>query len=95
VRHCGGHAGRVDRRRNEIADEIGDGLRAIYDGVLRERLPDRFSKLLDQLDRGELGGASKALSNSRRPDQPHHQSKHSGNYVSLAPEKSSKLLKPH
>jgi hypothetical protein len=40
------------RRRNEIADEIGDGLRAIYDGVLRERLPDRFSELLDQLDRG-------------------------------------------
>ena len=30
------------RRRNEIADEIGDGLRAIYDEVLRERAPDRF-----------------------------------------------------
>jgi hypothetical protein len=86
---------KLSRRRNEIADEIGDGLRAIYDGVLRERLPDRFSELLDQLDRGELGGASKALSNSRRPDQPHHQSKHSRNYASLASEKSSKLLKPH
>jgi hypothetical protein len=83
------------RRRNEIADEIGDGLRAIYDGVLRERLPDRFSELLDQLDRGELGGVSKALSNSRRPDQPHHQSNHSRTYASLAPEKCSKLLKPH
>ena len=86
---------KLSRRRNEIADEIGDGLRAIYDGVLHERLPDRFSELLDQLDRGELGGASKALSNSRRPDQPHHQSKHSRNYASLAPEKSLKLLKPH
>ena len=78
-------------RRNEIADEIGDGLRASYDGVLRERLPDRFSELLDQLDRGELGGASKALSNSRRPDQPHHQSKNSRNYASLASEKSQAL----
>ena len=37
-------------RPNEINDEIGEQLRAIYDKVLKEPLPERFSELLNSLE---------------------------------------------
>ena len=39
-------------RSNEIGNEIGAQLRAIYDKVLREPLPEGFSELLNSLETG-------------------------------------------
>lgn len=35
------------------SDEIDKNLRLVYESVLNEELPDRFSKLLDALKSGE------------------------------------------
>ncbi len=35
----------------EIQSKIGQQLRAIYDDVVQEGVPDRFAELLKQLDR--------------------------------------------
>lgn len=41
--------------RGEVADQIGLGLRTVYDDVLSQPVPDRFFDLLRQLER--VGGS--------------------------------------
>ena len=36
---------------NDVQRFIGDQLRAVYDEVLKEPVPDRFVKLLEELER--------------------------------------------
>ena len=53
-------ATRKDRRRSgQVGDDvqahIGDRLKALYDDVLSEPVPDRFLDLLSQLERRERG----------------------------------------
>ena len=53
-------ATRKDRRQSgKIGDEvqahIGDRLKALYDDMLNEPVPDRFLELLTQLERRERG----------------------------------------
>ena len=38
---------------------IGDQLRAMYDELMQQPVPDRFKELLDQLDKGDLAKAGK------------------------------------
>ena len=42
----------------EIQSKIGQQLRAIYDDVVQEGVPDRFAELLKQLDRRSDEGKS-------------------------------------
>ena len=37
----------------QVQDHIGRQLRAVYDDLLSQPVPDRFLELLDQLDRGK------------------------------------------
>ena len=41
----------VDRRR--MTDQIGRQLRGMYDGLLNQPVPDRFTELMKQLESGE------------------------------------------
>ncbi len=43
--------GKVVPLETDLQAQIGRQLRAIYDGVLSQPVPDRFLELLDQLDR--------------------------------------------
>ena len=36
-----------------IQSRIGDHLRAMYDDLMKQPIPDRFSELLGRLDKGE------------------------------------------
>ena len=38
-----------------IQSRIGDQLRAMYDNLMEQPIPDRFSELLGQLEKGEDG----------------------------------------
>jgi hypothetical protein len=40
----------------DIQAKIGQQLRAMYDDVVEQGVPDRFTKLLNQLDTGEHTG---------------------------------------
>ncbi len=55
VRRRGGKAGDTVRKparlTPEIQSRIGDRLRAMYDDVVSQGVPDRFATLLQQLDR--------------------------------------------
>ena len=42
----------------EIQSKIGDQLRAMYDDVVSEGVPDRFADLLKRLDRNDDGTRS-------------------------------------
>lgn len=42
----------------EIQSKIGQQLRAMYDGVVQEGVPDRFAELLRQLDKPSDEGKS-------------------------------------
>ncbi|GIK97732.1 MAG: hypothetical protein BroJett029_19410 [Alphaproteobacteria bacterium] len=46
-RKSGGRLGR------EVQTKIGQQLRAMYDDVVKQGVPDRFTDLLKQLDKGE------------------------------------------
>jgi hypothetical protein len=47
------HQGRLGR---DVQAKIGNQLRAIYDGIVQEGVPDRFVDLLRRLDeKGEKG----------------------------------------
>jgi hypothetical protein len=47
------HQGRLGR---DVQAKIGNQLRAIYDGIVQEGVPDRFVELLKRLDeKGEKG----------------------------------------
>jgi len=35
----------------DLGRQIGAGLRALFDGVVREPVPDKFRRLLDELER--------------------------------------------
>jgi hypothetical protein len=41
---------------DEIPDAIAKKLKALYDSVAQEPVPDRFTELLDQLDREKGDG---------------------------------------
>lgn len=41
------------RLSKELQQKIGHQLRAMYDDVVRQGVPDRFAELLSQLDRRE------------------------------------------
>lgn len=45
------HRGRKAACRGDVADQIGLGLRNVYDDVLSQPVPDRFFDLLRQLER--------------------------------------------
>ncbi len=49
----------------EIQARIGHQLRAMYDDVVRQGVPDRFADLLRQLDQRGLEGASDANKDGR------------------------------
>jgi hypothetical protein len=49
-------AGRTRKLDKSVQTAIGARLRAYYDGVEREDIPDRFVELLKQLDKKEPGG---------------------------------------
>ena len=65
----------VDNRRNGAAgdlepalrERIGRGIRAVYDGVAREPVPDRFLDLLDALSKSEKRAATEADGREDRP----------------------------
>ena len=42
----------------QIQTRIGDQLRAMYDDLVHQPVPDRFKDLLDRLDRGESSGTA-------------------------------------
>jgi hypothetical protein len=42
-----------DKEKPNVDNMIDDNLRKVYDSVLQEEVPDRFSKLLEQLRSGE------------------------------------------
>lgn len=44
-------SGKILPLETDLQAQIGRQLRAIYDGVLAQPVPDRFLELLDQLDR--------------------------------------------
>jgi Anti-sigma factor NepR len=41
----------------ELQDHIGAQLRAVYNAILVEPVPDRFKKLLDELERKQAGSS--------------------------------------
>jgi anti-sigma factor NepR-like protein len=47
-------------RRNEIGERIGSELRALYDEVLREPVPDRFCELLRRLEEETTAAAGRS-----------------------------------
>lgn len=49
-------AGRPRKLDKSVQTAIGARLRAYYDGVEREPVPDRFAELLKQLEKKEPGG---------------------------------------
>jgi hypothetical protein len=51
----GGSSGSLDK---ETQAKIGQQLRAMYDDVVRQGVPDRFSDLLKQLERDDSSGRS-------------------------------------
>jgi hypothetical protein len=46
-------SGKIVPLDTDLQAQIGRQLRAIYDGVLAQPVPDRFLELLDQLDNGD------------------------------------------
>jgi hypothetical protein len=51
----GGSSGSLDK---ETQSKIGQQLRAMYDDVVRQGVPDRFSELLKRLEKDEGAGRS-------------------------------------
>lgn len=47
------------RLGREVQTKIGQQLRAMYDDVVKQGVPDRFSELLQQLDKGDDAGTDK------------------------------------
>ena len=62
TRSTGGSSGALDK---ETQTKIGQQLRAMYDDVVRQGVPDRFSDLLKRLERGE--GAERAEDEESKP----------------------------
>jgi hypothetical protein len=54
------HRGRLSRH---VQNKLGETLHAMFDEIVREGVPDRFSRLLDQIEE------SKRLQAVRAPDQ--------------------------
>jgi hypothetical protein len=50
----------------EIQSRIGHQLRAMYDDVVRQGVPDRFAELIRQLDAPETAGAGAIQKNDGR-----------------------------
>jgi len=42
----------------DVQSKIGEKLKALYDDVVRQPVPDRFRDLLSQLDAAHLGAAA-------------------------------------
>lgn len=41
------------RGRSKLATEVDDNLRRVYEDMLNDEVPDRFTDLLERLKRGE------------------------------------------
>lgn len=61
-------AGRGEAKEEALSDEayrrIGDELKAFYDGLVNEPLPDRFVELLRQLEEREKSGEGRPAGGS-------------------------------
>lgn len=67
VQDNGGHA----RLGRDVQARIGHKLRSLYDDVVKEGVPPRFSELLKKLENNEFGTldiSSKATISSGQPD---------------------------
>lgn len=55
----------------QVQDHIGRQLRAVYDDLLSQPVPDRFLELLDQLDKGktEVQDAGDAQGGRTEPEK--------------------------
>lgn len=51
-------AGKTGGLNSEIQSRIGHQLRAMYDDVVRQGVPDRFADLIKQLDASETNAAT-------------------------------------
>ena len=60
-------AGRQGGLNAEIQSRIGHQLRAMYDDVVRQGVPDRFADLIKQLD-GDKSGAAQAAGKTEGTD---------------------------
>jgi len=45
----------VDPKKNRITEQIDENLKLVYEGLLKEQVPDRFKQLLAQLKAKERG----------------------------------------
>lgn len=64
-------SGKILPLETDLQAQIGRQLRAIYDGVLAQPVPDRFLELLDQLDRetpADAGGEETPTGDSAAKD---------------------------
>ena len=50
---AGGDEARLNR---DVQLKIGEGLRAMYDDVVKQGVPDRFANLLAEIDRKQANG---------------------------------------
>jgi Anti-sigma factor NepR len=63
----GGAAGKQTGLNAEIQSRIGHQLRAMYDDVVRQGVPDRFAELIRKLDAPEGGaGGQPTIKNDGR-----------------------------
>ncbi len=56
---------RRGRLSRDVQSKLGETLHAMFDEIVKEGVPDRFSKLLEQIN----GGTCMAASATRRPIQ--------------------------
>jgi len=49
------HAMVVDPKKSRITEQIDENLKRVYEGLLKEQVPDRFRQLLAQLKDKERG----------------------------------------
>lgn len=59
----------------QVQDHIGRQLRAVYDDLLSQPVPDRFLELLDQLDKTKPEGTTDAVAQARQPGPGENPSK--------------------
>jgi len=58
-------AGKPGRLNTEIQSRIGHQLRAMYDDVVRQGVPDRFAELIRKLDEPGVGAEQTAKPDGR------------------------------
>lgn len=68
-REPGGPAHRDTGLTEEASRRIGDELKAFYDGLVSEPLPDRFVQLLQQLEKREKSRPAKGKTGAGGADE--------------------------